>query len=135
MLRFIPFRFAIQVMLVLLFLVLIFHVLVLTQIIPDTIVWGGKFENADQLQQMELVSILVNAILLFLILVKGTILKIKLPALLITILLWIFVVLFFLNTIGNLFAETMTEKIIFTPLTLISAFFCLRIVTEKKAAK
>ena len=135
MLRFIPFRFAIQVLLVLLFLVLIFHALVLTHLIPDTIVWGGKFENADQLQQMELVSILVNAILLFLILVKGNVLKIKLPALLVKILLWIFVVLFFLNTIGNLFAETMTEKIIFTPLTFISALLCLRIVTEKGAAK
>ncbi|MEN9442639.1 MAG: hypothetical protein RLZ33_2716 [Bacteroidota bacterium] len=40
---------------------------------------------------------------------------------------WLFFVLFSLNTLGNLFAETLTETLIFTPLTILLAVLSLRL--------
>lgn len=47
------------------------------------------------------------------------------------VILWFFVVLFSLNTIGNLFAKVSLETIVFTPLTFISALLALRLIVEK----
>ena len=118
-------------LLILLSLVLIFHFLVILKIIPYNIVWAGKIENDAQMNLFESISILINFILLTAILVKGNILRLKINRIIIQVILYLFVVIFALNTVGNLFAKMSLETYIFGPLTFISAFLCLRIALEK----
>lgn len=120
MIRKIPFETARKALITIFILVVVFHVLVLAGMVPKDIVWGGKFKNAEELMRFEVVSILINLLLLGLVFsypktIKGSTLR-KIAR----ILLWVFAGLFFLNTIGNLFAENITETLIFTPLTFIS---------------
>jgi hypothetical protein len=131
MIQKIPFKVAISLFLILLSLVLIFHFLVILKIIPYNIVWAGKIENDAQMNLFESISILINFILLTAILVKGNILRLKINRIIIQVILYIFVVIFALNTVGNLFAKMSLETYIFAPLTFISAFLCLRIALEK----
>ncbi len=45
--------------------------------------------------------------------------------------LWAMFVLFFINTIGNLFSINELEKLIFTPVTLVLSLFSLRLAITK----
>jgi hypothetical protein len=131
MIQKIPFKFALSFLLTLLSSVFIFHFLVMLKIIPYTIVWAGKIENDTQMYQFESVSVLINVILFSAILIKSKIVRWNVNPKIIQVILYIFVAIFALNTIGNLFAKMNLETYIFTPLTFISAFLCLRIALEK----
>ena len=128
MIKKLPYKFAINAMLVLLSLVCVFHFLVITQIIPYTIVWAGKLNNLQEMLVFETVSLLVNAVLIYVILSKGLYIKSLLSEKILTIILWFFVLVFSLNTVGNLFSETSFETLVFTPLTFISAILCFRVI-------
>ncbi|MDI1233430.1 MAG: hypothetical protein PSX81_04045 [bacterium] len=121
---------ATKTMLVLLGLVILFHLLIITQMIPYTIVWAGKLKNEKDMYQFEGVSLFINLLLILLLLIKVNYLKLPLSPRFITIMLWLFVFLFALNTIGNLFAKTNFEKFVFTPLTFISSLLLIRIVKK-----
>lgn len=123
---------ALIIMLSLYMLVLIFHFLILTQIVPYDIVWAGKLKTKQEMYVFESVSILINSILISTLLIKGNYLKINISEKLINTILWIFVVLFSLNTLGNLTAKTLFEKAVFTPLTAISAFLIFIIVKPNR---
>lgn len=121
---------AIKIMLVLLSAVMVFHLLVITEIIPYTIVWAGKLKSTKEMYQFEASSIFINLMLIIVLLVKGQYLQLPVSQPFITIVLWLFVFLFALNTIGNLFAKTDFEKYVFTPLTFISSLLLFRIVKK-----
>ena len=127
----IPYKFAISFLLILLSSVFVFHFLVIIKIIPYTIVWAGKIENDNQMYQFETLSILINIILFISILIKAKLVRLKINPKITQMILYLFVLIFSLNTIGNLFAKVSLETYIFTPLTLISALLCLRIAIEK----
>jgi cytochrome c-type biogenesis protein CcmH/NrfF len=55
--------------------------------------------------------------LIWILLMMGDFVKYKFPVKVIRIVLWIFVLVFALNTVGNIFAKTLLEKA-FTLLTL-----------------
>lgn len=119
-------------MLIFLSLVLIYHILILTELIPYKIAWGGRLETKSQMYSFETVSIVINLLIMLVILIKGAYLKTNIPVGIINIFLWILTALFTLNTIGNLFSNNFLEMIIFTPLTFISAILCYRMAIEKK---
>jgi hypothetical protein len=58
-------------------------------------------------------------------------LKLKISPKIITVLLWIMTFLFFLNTIGNLFAINNLEKYIATPITFLLGILCFILAREK----
>lgn len=120
-----------KLMLALLTLVMLFHLLVLFQIIPYDIVWAGKLNSIEEMYSFEIMSILVNSILMTTLLLKGNFIKHKISGKIINGIIWFFIFLFTLNTIGNLFAKTIFEKVVFTPLTLISVFLLWNIVQLK----
>jgi len=123
--------FAAKALLVILILISIFHVLVLLQIIPHTVVWAGKFNSYREVLPFEIVSLTMN--LSFIALVYH---RAKRPGTKIgRIGMWFMVVLFGLNTIGNLFAETAVERLTATPLTLIIALLSLRLALRDTPAK
>ena len=132
MLTKLSFTFSIKAMLTILGLVIAFHILVLVQIIPFDIVWGGRLQNASEMRRFEGVSILINVLLLIVIFIKGKYVQLTGSRKLINGFLWMFVLLFALNTIGNLFSKATIETLIFTPVTLVSAILCYKIATEKK---
>ena len=124
----IPLRLAIHAVLSILCIVIIFHLLVLSGIVPYTIVWGGRFQNETQLRNFEVVSVIVNAFVILVIATKGHYINLHIPTKILNSILWLLVLLFSVNTIGNLLAKTTMETIIFTPITFILALLCFRIV-------
>lgn len=130
--RLISQRLALNIMLALLSIVMIFHLSVLTQLIPYTIVWAGKLNNLQEMRVFESVSLLLGTFNIAVFLMKGNYIRHKISMKFINGIIWFFVLLFSFNTVGNLFAKSDFELYVFTPLTFISALLCLRIVWIKK---
>jgi len=130
MIRRIPFKFAANAMIATLSLVILFHLLILTEFVPYSIVWGGKLDSLSQMRTLEAVSIVTNLLLGLVISVKASYIKIKIASRITNGILWLFIVLFALNTVGNLVAESNIETRIFTPVTFVSAFLCYRLAIE-----
>ncbi len=118
-------------MLGLLLAVVIFHLCIITKIIPYEITWGGRLQNDSEMYFFETISIIINLFLGFILLMKGGYIKLYFKRSVVNIVLWIFLILFVLNTIGNLFAKTIFEKS-FATLTLISAILIWVILKNKR---
>lgn len=89
----------------------IMHLSILLQIVPHHIVWGGKIDSIEKLYVLEGFAL---ATMLFLGMVLAMKIKIIKPIFTdkaITRTLLIFAVFFMLNTLGNLMAETIIEKV------------------------
>jgi hypothetical protein len=133
--RTISFNVAVCAVILLCGIVIIFHFLVLLQIIPFENVWAGKLKSVDEMYVYESISIAVNCLLIFIILLKGRIIHPNISPKVINTFLWIFVILFIVNTLGNLASKTSLETIIATPLTFILALLCLRVVLANKSGR
>ncbi|MEP6627321.1 MAG: hypothetical protein ABJA32_05020 [Ginsengibacter sp.] len=125
-------KHAINSMIGLLSVVLVFHILILIKIIPYAIVWAGKISSLEQMRKLEVVSILVNSFSIIILMLKVGYIKNKIPKNIFNVIIWLLVILFGLNTIGNLFAVSRFEVYFFTPLTFVSTILCLRIVLNKR---
>jgi hypothetical protein len=119
-------------LLFILFLIVIFHFLVMLQVIPPGIVWGGRVQNSSQMLALETVSITVNLMMLGIVSIDAGYLKVKINRVIIKISLWTMFVLFLSNTFGNLLSINELEKIIFTPLTFLLSIFSLRLAMNKE---
>ncbi len=116
--------------------IIIFHVLVLLGYIPTSIVWGGRHTIQRDIINLELVSISANIILLLFSMSNLRLWLKPLPYILNKVLLAIFALLFMLNTLGNLYAKTNLERIIFTPITAYLAMcFCTLFFTKNNTQK
>lgn len=120
-------KFAIHSLITILLLVVIFHVFVMTGIIPFNIVMGGRLNDSAQMLRFESIALLVNLVMLFIVLIRAGFLKINVNSKIIRICFWTMFVLFLLNSIGNLFSNSLTEKIIFTPLTIFLSLVSFRL--------
>jgi len=56
---------AIKLLIGLLSLVIVFHILVLLQIIPYNIAWGGRLKTVQEMYVFEIVSIALNLFLIW----------------------------------------------------------------------
>ena len=115
-----PKKIYISTLLLISALVTVFHLLILVRLIPYEITWGGNLKTVEEMYVFETLSILINLFFVFILLQKGEYIRYVMGRKTVNIILWIFFVLFTLNTIGNLFAETNFEKY-FTLLTLLSS--------------
>jgi VIT1/CCC1 family predicted Fe2+/Mn2+ transporter len=97
---------AIQFSVALLSLVIAFHLTILTQLIPYTIVWAGKLKTVDEMYVFEAISISINLFLIITLLQKGNYIKRRFTDKILNIILWLFLALFIVNSFGNLFAES-----------------------------
>jgi hypothetical protein len=131
----IGFQLAIKTILLIASLITLFHLLILTQVISYKIVWGGRLENVEQMKLFEAFSIAVNLFMISIVAMKGGYLRSVLPEKVESVILWGFIILFSLNTVGNLLSANSLETIIFTPLTLLLAILFLRITVEGKAGR
>jgi len=118
-------------MLTLLSLVIAFRLCILVKVIPYELTWGGRLKNDQEMYVFEAISILINLILIFVLLLKGQFLKFQIKEKALNIILWVFFYIFILNTIGNLFAKSTFEKSL-SLLTLVSAILIWNILRIKK---
>ena len=124
-------KIAIKIMLWMLAAVILFHLSIILKIVPYEITWGGRLENDSEMYLFETISVLVNLLLCYILLIKGQYLKGFVSMKFVNFTLWLFFVLFVLNTIGNIFATTTFEKF-FTLLTLIFAILIWVIVSKRQ---
>lgn len=109
-----------------------FHFCILFGLIPFEIVWGGRLKSLEEMVVFETISLTINFLMLFVVSVRCGILKIKLHDRVFPIFFWFIFVLFALNTVGNLFSTNDMERLIFTPITAISALLSLRLALSKE---
>lgn len=122
---------AIKIMLWMLVVVLLFHLCIVLKIVPYEITWGVRLKNDSQMYAFETLSILINLFLCYILLIKGKFIRAFIPMKITNITLWVFFVLFGLNTVGNIFAKTNFEKF-FALWTLTSAILIWIVLRKDK---
>jgi len=90
---------------------ILFHVLILLQLIPSHVVWGGKIVEPKTILLLVWVALLVLLSLGALILMKTKLIPNKWQEKTLNRWLLVFSVYFVLNTLGNLLAESIFEKV------------------------
>ena len=95
-------------------------------LVPTEMVWGGRLENAGERTAGVVVSITVLLVAGCFVLIRMKVIGKGIPAVA-RWGLWTLVLLFTLNTVGNLFALDMRETLIFTPITLLAAVLSWRL--------
>lgn len=125
-------RLAQNTMLVVFSLVLLFHFLVLSGIIPFDMVWGGRLKNREQMIRFEIISLLINGVMMAVVLANAGVIQLALPHWLLQLAFWAMAVLFLLNTVGNLLSTSPLEKAIFTPITLLLFLCSLRLALSRQ---
>lgn len=121
---------AFKIMIGLLAIIILFHFCIIFKIIPYDIAWGGRLKNDTQMYIFEIFSIVMNGLLITVLLLKADYLKHKISEKVLDVILWFFLILFALNTVGNLFAKTNFEKF-FAILTLMFALLIWIILRKK----
>jgi hypothetical protein len=108
--------------------IVVFHVLVVSGVLPKTIVWGGRISDPARVVRAEIGSTALLLIAAAIVVLRWRSLANGSPNIVAAVGTWVLVALFTVNTVGNLFAKTLFERVIFTPLTLL-----LRLALEKGA--
>jgi len=104
---------------------LVFHFGVILKIVPYKIVWGGRLKSDTEMYRFEIVSVLINFLFLFVILVQSGMFFVAVPQKIMTVVLWIMAALFLFNTFGNVVSKNRMERLLFTPLTIILTILSL----------
>ena len=128
-------KVALKLMFLILGMTFIFHFLIFMEVIPYDLVWAGRLNSVEDMKTFETFSMLINAFMIMVLAIKYSLLQREKRDKVIHALIWAFVVLFALNTIGNLFAQNKIELIFGTLLTLVSGILCLVIVKKEKTDK
>ena len=122
-------KLTIKILLWLIAAVTLFHLTILIKIIPYEISWGGKLKNDAEMYLFESISILTNLFLGYVLLIKGEFVSKLISTKVVNIILWVFLFIFGLNTLGNIFAETLFEKSL-SLLTLVFTFLLWNILIK-----
>lgn len=131
------FSLAIKICLVLFGIFSVFHFaviigIVVFNIVPLEYLWGGRMQTKDELLLFEIVSLVIQVLCYWVVVLKRKHIKMGQHNLVVESVIWILCFVFFLNTIGNLVAKTMMETLLGTPITAILFVLLFRIGIEKK---
>lgn len=111
-------------------LLLLTHILIIAQVLPYTIVWGGQLEKESVLP-LELISIVFLFSFALIVLIKLKYLKDGQTNKMITIGLWFMVLYFLFNTLANFESGVKLENLIFGPVSFILSLLTMRLAIEK----
>lgn len=120
-----------NVLLMLFGLLVVFHILILFNLIPSNIVWGGRAGSSSSPRALLTVSLIFNILFALVVAAKIGYIDVSSPGRVIDIFLWIIFAYLLLNTAGNLLSSSSLEKLLFTPLTVVAAFLVLRLAMER----
>ena len=99
---------------------LVVGALALAEIIPMRYVWGGRIESRSQLITMETVTLLVNAVIVWLVGMQAGYIRPRLSGKILRAVMLVLSIMMSLNTFGNIAAKTNAEKLFALP-TLVGA--------------
>lgn len=109
---------------------LAYHALIITQIIDYKNAWGGTLPSLETMYLFEAISIVLQLTFAGIVFAKFRAKPGSLIAKITSGLLIIIAVIFVLNTVGNIFAKELFERLLFTPLTFFAAIASARIAIE-----
>jgi len=112
-----------------------FHISIIIGLIDYSIVWGGRLKTRSEMYSFELTSILLNLFFLAIVLVDLKVISLKVNPKYLRISYWLMFILFFFNTLGNLFSKSSLETKIFTPITIALSILCLALIFIKHKEK
>lgn len=130
--NFLPERVATAGLLTILSCVLSIHLLIILNILPFSIVWGGRLNTREQAMKFEAVAILGTLLMLLVIVMRSVYLSKGFNPPVIRVFLWLMTVMFLLNAASNFLSYNKIEQVIFTPLTALLSLFSLRLATSCK---
>ena len=108
---------------------LFFHLLVILKVLPGNIVWGGTLDE-NIVIKYEIIALIITVFLLFNAIVKAGYINNNILKKITKVIIWFMVVYFAFMIFGNLVAKTLTEKIIFIPLSALMFVSSLRLALE-----
>jgi hypothetical protein len=120
-------RSALYGLLAILSLFVILHLMLLFRLLPYDLVWGGRAAGTVELTVLELIALFINLLMLGVVAVRAGIVRLPAGPIFLKIVFWIMFLFFLLNTVGNLVSDNRLEQLVFAPLTLLLALFCLRL--------
>lgn len=132
-LQFIPYQTAANLLIAMLAASICYHIAIFFGAVPFEHVWGGQLKTYKEMLVMETVSITTNLLLIWFVAQAAGYAKRVFNHKIIRLWLWLMVAVFFLNSVGNLLAISDFERWIFTPITLLSLVFLLRMLAEKSS--
>lgn len=113
-------------------LLMVFHVLVLLNVFPPNIVWGGQAGTSPaNLLTLEIIALSATAIMAFIVAVKIGYFPAGRFKTAIHVAIWFVFAYLLLNTLGNLASGVSAENFVFAPITLILALLALRLVIKE----
>lgn len=129
-------KLSIQLSIIIFGIIILFHLSIIIGYVffdfaPVDFLWGGRIETKEKFLAFEIISLIITALCLFIVLVKSGRIYLPWASGIITVALWILFLMFLGNTIGNIFAKTVFEKL-FAIVTAILSILCLRLAVEKK---
>lgn len=123
-------RFAGRALTVIFSLTILFHLAVIAGLVPIDMIWGGRLKTQEALYVFESISLVLNALMLWVVIIRMNYVKISVNPKVIRVVLWLMFLLFLLNTLGNLMAFNNLETYIFTPVTFLMVVFSLRLAIK-----
>jgi len=118
-----------SVLIISLIFLVIFHFLVAIRVWPGDIVWGGTISGED-IVVYETVALLITGVLLLISIIKAGYVKNRILTKTANVLIWIMVFYFLFMIFGNLAAKSLTEKVIFIPLSILMFVSSLRLALK-----
>lgn len=104
-----------------------FHILILFNLLPSDIVWGGRAASSSSPGALLTVSLIFNVLFAMVVAAKIGYIDVSGLSRVIDILLWIIFAYLLLNTAGNLASSSSLEKLLFTPITIVAALLVFRL--------
>ena len=114
-------------------LLAIFDILILLNILPADIVWGGQIKDSATKLILETLTLFVTFVFAVIVAAKIDYIKVQKFKKAVNIGIWVIFAYLILNTIGNLASGVSFENLIFAPITVALAFCALRLAIEKQA--
>ena len=116
-------------------IVIIYQLLIALGVVPITMAWGGRQnELTPGLRIASIAAMAILALFAFLIRWRAGLVGSREVTLVVKILAWVVTAYMAFNTLGNLTSQSLGEKILLTPLTLILLVTCLLVSASKTAS-
>ncbi len=112
-------------------LLAIFDILILLNILPADIVWGGQIKDSATKLILETIALFVTIVFAVIVAAKINYIQVEKFKKAVNIGVWVIFAYLILNTVGNLASGISFENLIFAPITVALAFFALRLAIEK----
>ena len=113
-------------------LLAVFHILVLLQVLPADIVWGGAIQNSTtSLLPLELISLFVTLLFAFIIAAKTGYIKVVRFQTVVNIGVWVVFAILLLSMAANFASGVAFENLIFAPIAILLAFCAYRLAIAK----